>query len=239
VPDAVVSCRVALLGPLGLTSILGLSLALFFLAAKTHGRQIRLERELEGYPEVTFGGDNPPWVVALWRRDRIFYWSTFAVTAAILGAYLVAAAATGLPLPSFCEGPCQPPVTPLLVGILLWTPIVAFIAAGQSSLRRFRHALLRSVGETPADRAETLRHLPPRAREELGRMIPAMPEITEAVESQLLRLADITIEPRDQREIDRVLRERGPWLAAARRGTTGYWSAVLVLSISVLLLSVL
>ena len=49
------------------------SLAAFLTAAKSHGRQVRLERELAGVWEVVFGGSNPPAVVAIWRTDRIIF----------------------------------------------------------------------------------------------------------------------------------------------------------------------
>lgn len=58
-----------------------LSLATLGVAAKTHGRQIRRERERAGYTHVTFGGDNPPFVTALWRRDRRRLWITATATA--------------------------------------------------------------------------------------------------------------------------------------------------------------
>ncbi len=40
--------------------VLGI-VAVFLLAAKAHGYQLRLERQLMGYPEVVFGGSNPAW----------------------------------------------------------------------------------------------------------------------------------------------------------------------------------
>src|SRR3989442_4389298 len=66
---------------------LGLGVVLLFLSAKAHGRQIRLERELEGYMEVDFMKDNPPWVEALWRKDRRRYWATVPI--AIVGFLLL------------------------------------------------------------------------------------------------------------------------------------------------------
>src|SRR2546426_10713554 len=51
------------------------SVAAFLAAAKSHGRQLRLEREVAGYWEVRFGGTNPPFVAALWRRDRVRFWA--------------------------------------------------------------------------------------------------------------------------------------------------------------------
>ena len=55
-----------------------LALAGFVMAAsKTHGRQLRLEREREGHWSVDFRGTNPPFVVAMWRRDRRTFWSAF------------------------------------------------------------------------------------------------------------------------------------------------------------------
>ncbi|HEX2021959.1 MAG TPA: hypothetical protein VHH36_04555 [Candidatus Thermoplasmatota archaeon] len=95
----------------------GLGAALLLASAKAHGRQIRLEREREGHVEVQFGGDNHPWVEALWRRDRVRYWTA---------APLLALAAL-LALPSW---PAR------LVGALLWAPSGAFALAGLWSLAR-------------------------------------------------------------------------------------------------------
>ena len=53
--------------------LVALSLASFLAAAKTHGRQLRLERELAGYLHVTFGGKNPAWVEGLWQRERMYF----------------------------------------------------------------------------------------------------------------------------------------------------------------------
>src|SRR2546422_4443113 len=65
---------------------LGLGVVLLFLSAKAHGRQIRLERGLEGYMEGDFMKENPPWVEALWRKDRRRFWPTFALAIAVLSA---------------------------------------------------------------------------------------------------------------------------------------------------------
>lgn len=65
------------------------SLALFIVAAKVHGRSIRLEREAMGVMHVTFGGppgSNPPEVEALWRADRWRFWPMTGVLAVLFGA---------------------------------------------------------------------------------------------------------------------------------------------------------
>lgn len=59
--------------------LVALSIAAFLAAAKAHGRQLRLERELAGYWQVTFGASNPPFVEALWRRERFLFWGTVVV----------------------------------------------------------------------------------------------------------------------------------------------------------------
>jgi hypothetical protein len=58
------------------------TLALVLVAAKAHGRQIRLEREAHGHMHVDFRRDNHPWVEALWRRDRRGFWGLYAALAA-------------------------------------------------------------------------------------------------------------------------------------------------------------
>ncbi|MEA3137269.1 MAG: hypothetical protein QOJ26_1911 [Thermoplasmata archaeon] len=84
------------------------TVALVLAAAKAHGRQIRLEREQQGYFRVDFRSQNPAAVEAIWRTDRRVFWPAFAALAlaalvlvallwSILGAqYGVAAAAFGL-----------------------------------------------------------------------------------------------------------------------------------------------
>jgi hypothetical protein len=59
--------------------VLGLSGIAFLAAAKAHGRQLRLERELAGYLHVTFGGKNPAWVEALWQRERIYFFGVLVL----------------------------------------------------------------------------------------------------------------------------------------------------------------
>ena len=91
-------------------------------AAKAHGRQIRLERESQGYHQVVFGGTNPQFVEALWRRDRIRFWSTVAIFAILLCAAAWWARGAGL----------------ALVAAFLWAPIGGFLVAGLRSYAQQR-----------------------------------------------------------------------------------------------------
>lgn len=63
-----------------------LTLPLLLVAAKAHGRQVRLERERAGYHDVVFGGENAPFVEALWRRDRVAFWTAAPLAMVTLGA---------------------------------------------------------------------------------------------------------------------------------------------------------
>ena len=56
----------------------------FLSAAKSHGRQHRLERELEGHWQVSFTSENHPWVERFWFQQRIVYWSMATITAIVL-----------------------------------------------------------------------------------------------------------------------------------------------------------
>src|SRR5438034_2845345 len=95
------------------------SFAAFLAAAKSHGRQLRLERELAGYWEVRFGGTNPPFVAALWRRDRVRFW---AITLPLGLAWLACRLAQ--PGSRWWE---------LWLPAVLWAPSVAFVALGTRS----------------------------------------------------------------------------------------------------------
>lgn len=64
---------------------------LVLVAAKAHGRQVRLERERFGVLEVDFRKDNGPVVETLWRHDRIRFWVAVAVFGGPLLAVTVAA----------------------------------------------------------------------------------------------------------------------------------------------------
>lgn len=107
------------------------SVALLLLAAKAHGRQVRLEREVAGYERVTFGGENPPFVVALWRRDRRRFW-----TIAPLAALVLAPAAAVLGGPASLGGGAGLAT----LAAALWAPVAAFAVCGLLSLRGFREA---------------------------------------------------------------------------------------------------
>ena len=130
--------------------VFALGVATFLAAAKTHGRQIRLERELAGYWDVTFGAQNPPFVEALWRRERLLYWTIVVVVAfGTVGFRLLA--------PRFAwslrEGA---PSGRSFIGVVflhVLAPLtVAFIATGLLSLARFAFAAragLSVTGEHP------------------------------------------------------------------------------------------
>ena len=100
--------------------------------------------------EVDFMKENPPWVEALWRKDRRRFWPTFAVAIVILSA------AGLLILPTrFGTEPLGNPIlgTVLLTG-LLWPLVVAFTSNGLQSAFRLRTALVQRgrgrKGDDPA-----------------------------------------------------------------------------------------
>jgi hypothetical protein len=119
--------------------VFALGVATFLAAAKTHGRQIRLERELVGYWHVTFGAQNPPFVEALWRRERLLFWTIAVIVAlATVGFRLLAPRfAWSLPIEGAPSGRS-------FIGVVflhVLAPLtVAFIATGLLSLARFAFA---------------------------------------------------------------------------------------------------
>ena len=62
------------------------ALVIFLAAAKLHGRQLRVEREHAGVMSVDFRrrSTNPPFVLALWRKDRWTLWPVAAAVAIVL-----------------------------------------------------------------------------------------------------------------------------------------------------------
>jgi hypothetical protein len=120
--------------------LLGLGVVSFLVAAKAHGRQLRLERELAGYWQVTFVAPNAPFVEALWRGERFLYWSIAAALALVSIAYRLLAPARRWPLPL-----PTPPGERSYIGLLLlhvWLPLVAaFVVTGLYRLVRLLRAL--------------------------------------------------------------------------------------------------
>jgi len=115
-----------------------LTAPLFLLAAKAHGRQVRLERERAGHHDVEFGGGrdrsrgedvsqhvrkNPPFVEALWRRDRVAFWI----------AAPLAAVAMAIPLFARVGGAWALLAAP-------WGMIAAFLGLGVASALRAHEA---------------------------------------------------------------------------------------------------
>ncbi|HEX2734309.1 MAG TPA: hypothetical protein VHM70_22020 [Polyangiaceae bacterium] len=64
--------------------LVAIGIVAFLVSAKLHGRELRLEREAAGYHQVVFGGQNPPWVEALWHAERVRFWSWTAGLALVL-----------------------------------------------------------------------------------------------------------------------------------------------------------
>lgn len=123
---------------------LAASVVTMLLAAKAHGRQVRLEREAAGHFSVTFGGRNAPFVEALWRRDRVRVWGVAGASLAVLAAWLVAGDARLVWLPRlFAE---DRSFGGSLLVVPFWVMTVAFVVAGLLS----RRSLARSTRERDA-----------------------------------------------------------------------------------------
>lgn len=72
-----IPCRRVLPG--GIWTLAAATAALILVSAKAHGRQVRVEREQQGHWKVDFrASDNPAFVLDLWRKDRIVFWTVFA-----------------------------------------------------------------------------------------------------------------------------------------------------------------
>jgi len=97
------------------------SLATFLLAAKAHGRELRLEREAAGILRVVFGGDNPAFVDALWAAERLRFWIATPLLSLTLAVALVIAGASR---------------STIAFASLLWAPAVVFMVLGLSSIVR-------------------------------------------------------------------------------------------------------
>lgn len=116
-----------------------LSVGLLLLAAKSHGRQIRVERERAGFFEVSFGraAANPPWVEALWRGDRWRFWTVFPLAAVALATLLVTRSGEADAALPFESDAFAPPLWALLlVATLLWAPVASFTFCGLWSYAR-------------------------------------------------------------------------------------------------------
>jgi hypothetical protein len=97
------------------------SLATFILAAKAHGRELRLEREAAGILRVVFGGENPVFVETLWAAERLRFWIATPLLALTLAVALVIAGASR---------------STIAFASLLWAPSVVFMVLGLSSIVR-------------------------------------------------------------------------------------------------------
>jgi hypothetical protein len=120
-------------------ALVAASLLLFLVAAKNHGRHIRLERQLAGHWEVSFVRANPPWVEALWQRDRVVYWS-IAIALALFGlVYAVLARRGHWPMPPR-NAPGWSWWSAFLL-VVVWPLVIAFMTCAVASLARFVTAL--------------------------------------------------------------------------------------------------
>lgn len=130
---------------------LAAALPVLLLAAKAHGRQVRLEREAQGFFEVRFGAENPPAVEAVWARDRRTFWPVFALA---LGALLAARFGAGGPWPLPWGAPAPEWLDALFAAA--WALVAAFLVAGLASLARLLGTLAGAAGTDAAWRAEAL-----------------------------------------------------------------------------------
>jgi len=120
--------------------VLGLAVTTFLVAAKAHGRQLRLERELAGFFNVTFRARNPDWVEAFWSRERLFFWILAAVLFAITIGIRTLASRFDVPFaevwlaasPSWAGALVLHVILPL-VGAFMGTGLVSFARAALSS----------------------------------------------------------------------------------------------------------
>src|SRR5687767_6233143 len=124
-----------------------LSIALFIVAAKTHGRHVRLERELQGVWKVDFRSTNPPAVEAVWRKDRIVFWTTAALIAILAIAYQAIAGTTSFA--AHARATLGPMLTWLLIGVV-WPMITAFMVAGVASAYRSYSAFAERSATVPS-----------------------------------------------------------------------------------------
>jgi hypothetical protein len=126
--------------------VLVASVVSFVLAAKAHGRQLRLERELEGYHQVVFGGSNPPFVDALWRADRVRYWSIVAGLALGVLCLFALTQVRGWHWPFLSGGVFS------VAWLVLWgAPVASFITCGLWSLGRFMRAVAAKAGTVDSE----------------------------------------------------------------------------------------
>jgi hypothetical protein len=102
----------------GSVIVLVVAIGTFLVAAKAHGRQLRLERERAGYATVSFRSPNPPFVEQLWRAERRRFWPM-----------VVLLAAASIPLH-------RPSVTDSIVVHAALPFIGAFVATGITSVVR-------------------------------------------------------------------------------------------------------
>lgn len=108
---------------------------LYLASAKVHGRQLRLERELEGHWKVTFGGRNHPWIEALWARERRLYWGMAAVLALLILAGGSVVRQAGWRVPMYMNDGSWSWIRFAALSLVL--PLVlAFLGTGLLSVRR-------------------------------------------------------------------------------------------------------
>ena len=120
---------------------LGLGVFLLLLAAKVHGRQIRLERELRGHYEIDFMRENDPWVEALWRKDRRQFRITFPLAAIVLASLVAATASSGVAARFGSDPFGSPLLGAIILAVLLWAPAAAFVGNGFASAWRLHRSL--------------------------------------------------------------------------------------------------
>ncbi len=136
-------------------AVVSLHVGLVLCLGKSHGRQVRLEREHAGHLQVDYMAENHPFVEALWERDARTYWRAAQLAVPILSVALLGLQLR-IGLPALSSLPLLWSVLlAATLGALVYGLCVAFCVAGLASL----HQLRSTLGQGGAPRTEPA--LPP------------------------------------------------------------------------------
>lgn len=133
---------------------LGLAFAWMLLAAKAHGRQLRLERELVGLDFTDFRNP-PPEVARLWKAERKRFWPLVGLS--LLGYGLVLALADSFGVAANLASSTRVGGLLSAIGVAALVAMsVSFLVTGLLSLGRLRRAAVPQMDKLWATRGAWL-----------------------------------------------------------------------------------